>query len=251
MFGAFGVLLPAGGFLAYTGYHRMHVYFQLGGIIFAVLGFGLSAAYVGWSRSFTLTHHLLGLIVMLLALVAQPWAITRGWRRFHHRNGSAVILLGLVNNALGIALLGLRRTFVVMYVFVVALQLVFVVFDPLGMRSARMISVTKAKQEGESTVVELHELLSTRDKTRPAAKKTRRLEQAAARQQGSVTTLRQRRVQPAAGEGEGGISTDDDGDDDGIRSIDDSEPDVELLQTGWRCALRDGGAQAVFTAPTE
>ena len=36
---AFAIFLPTGAFLAHTGYHKIHVYCQLTGILFAVVGF--------------------------------------------------------------------------------------------------------------------------------------------------------------------------------------------------------------------
>jgi hypothetical protein len=273
MFLAFGILLPAGGFLAYTGHHKFHVFFQLGGLLLAVAGLGLAVAYVGARRSFTHAHHWLGLAVLLLGLVLQPCAILlsrRGgaggafWRRVHHRNGSAVILLGLCNNALGIKLLGLRYAYVTMYLFIVVVQLVFVTFDPLSMRSSRMIAMARAKQQGESTVVELSKLLAPSSSSSSSCSdsaSTSRQQPAAAGGRGGPgrlsavlsraarSSLRQRRVLPGLGQAWDAGDTDDGN---GAAGQTQTQAQAQAQQTPeWRCALQDGGARVVFTAPTQ
>eukprot|EP00937_MAST-01D_sp_MAST-1D-sp2_P005148 g5148.t1 len=209
MFLAFGVMLPCGAFLAYTGYHRKHVYVQVSAVFLGIVGAVLAFAYVG-RRSGEHAHHWVGFLVLVLATVVQPYLITHKMYTAHHRNGVLVTTLGLLNGGLGISLLGLRRTFVVMYAFLVSLQVIFVAFDPLHMRSSRMIAMGVAKQHGESTVVELRSLL----------------------QRAPGTRLRRRRradVLPGDVLAAGGAAK---------------------RGEEWHCAPQKEGAEVVFTAPS-
>eukprot|EP00937_MAST-01D_sp_MAST-1D-sp2_P006708 g6708.t1 len=102
----------------------------------------------------------MGFLIMLLSLFLQPYAIAKKHVWLHHKNGALIIVLGWVNAATGISLLGLRSTFVVGYGFLVAVQIFVIVFDPLNARGARLIRDALKKQRGESTVVELESLLA-------------------------------------------------------------------------------------------
>merc|ERR1711990_1421216 len=109
-----------------------------------------------------------------------------------------------------------------------------------------MISEAQKQQAGQSTVIELSELLGNK-KTRSALKQPQQQRPQSASLRQGATTLRQRRVQPAS-EADG-VDTGDNGVSDHENSTAEGSGN-KLQHTSWRCTLRDGGDQVVFTAPT-
>lgn len=168
MFTSFGVMLPIGAFLAFTGFHKYHVYMQCTAVIIAVVGAGVAINMVeGWGvPHFQGAHGKLGLLILLNTLALQPYAIWRKWIKIHHRNGSLLIVGGFTNIFLGMTAISLDSGYLVMYIFWLSLLLIGFIFDPMQMRSRRMIQMAQMKQRGENIVVSIAQLFRARDGTR-------------------------------------------------------------------------------------
>lgn len=161
MFSAFGVILPIGAFLAYTGFHKRHIFFQVTGVCVGVVGGIFAIVFVQKTTGHHLSnpHHLMGVFILFLAAIVQPTAILKKNRAIHHKNGAAIIGFGLMNIIFGIFLLGLDIAFVYFYALYVCVLLVVFVFDPLQMRAKRMIEIAEIKARGEEIAVDAVMLL--------------------------------------------------------------------------------------------
>ena len=172
---AFAIFLPTGAFLAHTGYHKIHVYCQLTGILFAVVGFVLIVVYISlnnWDHFQILVeprnnpHTILGLIILIMATIIQPIAIIKKYVPIHHYNGALIICLGWINISLGMYYLTSAskyekyRTGLLVFFFIyIAFYTVNYIFDPFRMRQKRLIELAQMKARGKDTKIDLRRLM--------------------------------------------------------------------------------------------
>ena len=123
----FGAMLPMGAFMAHTGAHRFHVYWQPTAVLVGVVGISFAFAGVqggngkqSWAyeknilktmpsptppittttgQHFASIHQLLGLGIICSALFLQPVAIFQKWYDIHHKNGAFITVAGAMNCA--------------------------------------------------------------------------------------------------------------------------------------------------------
>lgn len=153
---AFGLMFPIGAFLAYTGHHKIHIPIQLTSLAIAVTGFILIVTSIesrGGSH-FDNPHSVAGLIILIAAFFLQPVAIYFRQREVHHKNGSFVVLSGMMNVFLGMLLAGLASIYQAFYTVIFLSHLINFIFDPLQLRQKRMIEIAKMKAKGQDIEVQ-------------------------------------------------------------------------------------------------
>jgi hypothetical protein len=175
MFTAFGICLPIGTFLAHTGYHKIHVYCQVTGIVAAIVGFIMIVVNISntHGKHFEVLptpkdnpHTILGLLIIILATTFQPFFIVNKMVFQHHKNGALILALGFINVALGLYYLTsasqykqYRGGFLTFYLIWVAAWVLNYIFDPFRMRQGRLIELARMRARGKDTAIDLKKLL--------------------------------------------------------------------------------------------
>ena len=96
---SFGVLLPVGAMLAASGSPFAHKIFQPGGIVLAIVGYGLVLAYieVEEKRHFNTVHSFVGFFLILLILVMPFIRLRRELHHIHRKCGVVIVFYGMIN----------------------------------------------------------------------------------------------------------------------------------------------------------
>ena len=96
---SFGVLLPVGAMLAASGNPFAHKIFQPGGIILAIVGYGLVLAYieVEEKRHFNTVHSFVGFFLVLLIVLMPFMRLRRELHYVHKKCGVIIVFYGMTN----------------------------------------------------------------------------------------------------------------------------------------------------------
>jgi len=162
MFTAFGFILPVGAFLAYTGFHKYHMCFQVTGVTIGICG-AVCGIIFAHPYHATLAHHFVGFFILVMALFIQPLALALKHREVHHKNGAAIVGFGLMNIFFGLNLMALGLEFLLSYALYLAFLVVMFIFDPLQLREKRLIEIAKIKKRGGTTEVDIAATLLIRE----------------------------------------------------------------------------------------
>ena len=96
---SFGILLPVGAMLAASGSPFAHKIFQPGGIVLAIVGYGLVLAYIEVEdkRHFNTVHSFVGFFLIMLILVMPFIRLRRELHYVHRKCGVVIVFYGMIN----------------------------------------------------------------------------------------------------------------------------------------------------------
>ena len=95
----FGILLPVGVFLATNGSPFAHKIFQPGGIILAIVGYGLVLVYieVEEKKHFNSAHAIMGFSLVLLTALMPFLRLRKDLHYLHKKCGIVIVFYGMAN----------------------------------------------------------------------------------------------------------------------------------------------------------
>lgn len=95
----FGILLPVGVFLATNGSPFAHKIFQPGGIILAIVGYGLVLVYieVEEKKHFNSVHAIVGFSLVLLTALMPFLRLRKDLHYLHKKCGIIIVFYGMAN----------------------------------------------------------------------------------------------------------------------------------------------------------
>lgn len=96
---SFGIMLPVGVLLAANGLPFAHKIFQPGGIILALVGYGLVLAYieVEEKKHFNTVHSFVGFFLVLLIVLMPFMRLRKELHHMHKKCGVIIVFYGMTN----------------------------------------------------------------------------------------------------------------------------------------------------------